>query len=152
MARPSKFKPEYASQAEKLCKLGATDADIAEFFGLNVATIYRWKHDYPEFCEALKRGKEIADNLVEQRLFQRATGYSHDDVHVSNYQGEIKLTPLVKHYPPDTVACIFWLKNRKPEQWRDKQDHEHSGEVAVRDAGSLPFDQIRQRAEEQVKH
>jgi hypothetical protein len=54
-------------------------------------------------------------------------GYSHPDVHVSNYQGEITVTPLVKHYAPDPVACIFWLKNRRPDLWRDKVDHSLTG-------------------------
>ena len=52
-------------------------------------------------------------------------------MHISNYQGQVTLTPIIKHYPPDTTAAIFWLKNRKTDQWRDKQDVEHSGSVGV---------------------
>jgi hypothetical protein len=122
MGRPSKYKPEFNEQAAKLCKLGATDKELADFFSVDVATINRWKADYPTFCESLKRGKEESDNRVEQSLYHRAVGYSHPDTHVSNYQGEVTLTPLTKFYPPDTVACIFWLKNRRPDQWRDKFD------------------------------
>ena len=117
--RPSSFKPEYVTQAQKLCKLGATDRELADFFGVCEATINNWKADHPEFLESLKRGKDEADGRVEQSLYRRALGYSHDAVHVSNYQGEVTLTPIVEHYPPDTTACIFWLKNRKPDEWRD---------------------------------
>src|SRR5690606_12689348 len=84
---------------------------------------------HPEFLESLTRGKAQADARVAEALFHRAIGYSHPDVHVSNFQGQVTLTPLTKHYPPDTTAAIFWLKNRSRENWRDKQDVEHSGEV-----------------------
>jgi len=123
MARPSSYKEEYAGQAEKLCKLGATDKELANFFDIAESTLNIWKKDFPEFSESLKKGKLIADSKVVESLYQRALGYSHPEVHVSNYQGEVTLTDLVKHYPPDPTACIFWLKNRRPEQWRDKTEH-----------------------------
>jgi hypothetical protein len=117
--RPSSFKPEFVEQARKLCKLGATDRELADFFGVAESTINNWKVEHPDFLESLKRGKDEADGRVEQSLYRRALGYSHDAVHVSNWQGEVTLTPIVEHYPPDTTACIFWLKNRKPAEWRD---------------------------------
>lgn len=127
MARPSSFKPEYAEQAKKLCRLGATDADLADFFGVTFQTINNWKVQHPKFFESLKLSKEEADQRVEQSLFNRAMGYScnEDDIRVVN--NEIVITPTIKHYPPDTTAMIFWLKNRKPTEWRDKQEIEHSG-------------------------
>ena len=72
---------------------------------------------------SLKSGKEIADATVASKLYHRAIGYDHDDVHIYNCKGEVTLTPIKKHYPPDTVACIFWLKNRRPAQWREKIEH-----------------------------
>ncbi len=120
--RPSKYKPEFCQQAAKLCKLGATDREMSDFFQVNESTFNLWKSEHPAFSKSLKRAKAEADNRVEQSLYRRALGYSHDAVHVSNYQGEVTLTPIVEHYPPDTVACIFWLKNRRPDQWRDKSD------------------------------
>lgn len=65
----------------------------------------------------------MADAEVGERLFQRACGYSHPDVHISNYQGAITQTEITKHYAPDTTACIFWLKNRRPDLWRDRMEH-----------------------------
>lgn len=123
MGRPSKYKPEFNDQAAKLCKLGATDREVADFFEISEATLNNWKIQHPGFLESLKLGKEEADNRVEQSLYRRAMGYSHDEVHISNFQGDITITPITKRYPPDTTACIFWLKNRKPAEWRDKIEH-----------------------------
>jgi len=121
--RPSVFKPEYVGQAEKLAKLGATDREAAEFFEVAESTLYLWKHTHPEFSEALKVGKEQADARVEQSLYRRALGYSHDAVKIAvSGQGEITQVPFTEHYPPDTTAAIFWLKNRKPKEWRDKTE------------------------------
>lgn len=125
--RPSDFKQEFVEQSQKLCNIGATDADIADFFEVDVRTIYRWKQAHPDFSQALKRGKEIADDLVEQRLFQRATGYSHDAVKIMQSDGKPLIVPYIEHCPPDTVAAIFWLKNRRPDQWRDKVTQEVTG-------------------------
>jgi hypothetical protein len=120
MGRPSSFKPEFAEQALKLCKLGATDRELADFFEVSESTVNLWKIVHPEFSESLKRGKSEADERVEQSLYRRALGYSHDAVHFSAYEGEVTETHYVEHYAPDTTACIFWLKNRKPGEWRDK--------------------------------
>ncbi len=131
MGRPSKFKPEFVEQAEKLCKLGATDIDVADFFDVEVRTLYRWKGENEAFCQALKAGKEIADERVERSLYARATGYEHDEVDIRVVDKAIVQTPIRKYYPPDTTACIFWLKNRKQAEWRDKVETEHSGHVQI---------------------
>lgn len=120
--RPTKFKPEFIKQVVKLCKLGAVDKDLADFFQVTVSTLCLWKA-IPEFSAALKEGKAIADAEVASKLYHRATGYEHADIHVSNFQGDITLTPLTKHYAPDTTACIFWLKNRRPDLWRDRVEN-----------------------------
>lgn len=129
--RPTLYRPVYDEQAEKLCKLGATDKELADFFDVTEQTINNWKGEFPAFFESIKRGKVEADANVADRLYQRAMGYSHPDVHVSNYQGEVTLTDLIKHYPPDPTAAIFWLKNRQSAKWRDKTDLEHSGNFTV---------------------
>lgn len=123
--RPTDYKPEYAKQAEKLTKLGATDAELADFFQVAVSTISRWKVMQPEFSDALKVGKDAADERVVQSLLHRALGYSHPDVDIRVVDGQIVKTELIKHYPPDTTAAIFWLKNRRRDEWRDKQDIDH---------------------------
>jgi hypothetical protein len=101
---PSAYRAAYAEQAYKLCLLGAIDADMADFFGIGEATLNRWELAHLEFRESIKRGKSDADSNVAESLYRRATGYSHPDTHISNYQGEITVTNIVKHYPPDTAA------------------------------------------------
>lgn len=131
--RPSKFKPVFVEQARKLGELGATDREIGEFFDVDERTINRWKIEQPEFCQSLKVGKDIADDRVEQALYRRALGYSHDAVKIAvNAQGEITQVPFIEHHAPDTTAAIFWLKNRRKENWRDKHEFEHaaSGDLA----------------------
>lgn len=125
--RPTDYKPEYAKQAEKLCRLAATDIEIADFFNVDVRTIYRWKEAHEEFCQSLKTGKEIADERVERSLFARATGYEHDEVDIRVINGEVVQTPIRKYYPPDTTAGIFWLKNRRKDQWREIKAVELTG-------------------------
>ncbi|EAA8759577.1 terminase [Salmonella enterica] len=131
MARPTKYQAAYAEQARKLCLLGYTDAELADFFDVDEATINRWKKEHHEFCESIKKGKSVADGEVAAKLFHRATGYEHPEDDIRTVDGKIVITPTIKHYPPDTTAAIFWLKNRQKNKWRDKQDHELSGEIQV---------------------
>ena len=127
LGRPSKFKPEFVDQARKLAELGATDREVADFFEVDERTINRWKHDFPDFCQSLKVGKEVADDRVEQALYRRALGFVQDDTHFSAYEGIVTATPYVKQHAPDTTAAIFWLKNRRPDTWRDVKAQEISG-------------------------
>lgn len=120
--QPTKYKDEYAKQAYKLCLLGSTDKDMADFFEVSESTVNNWKHDYPEFLESIKRGKISADANVASRLYKRAIGYEHDEDKIFNHQGEPLIVPTTKHVQPDTTAAIFWLKNRQPAKWRDKQE------------------------------
>jgi hypothetical protein len=145
--RPTPYKPEYCHQAEKLCRLGATDKEMADFFGVVESTINKWKIDHPQFSESLKRGKLLADANVADRLYQRAMGFEHDSEEIKvipfgkakaagkedeedeeqkdvesadvDHPNVIRV-PIRKIYPPDTTAAIFWLKNRQPKKWRDK--------------------------------
>lgn len=135
--RPTAYRAIYAQQAQAFCLLGADDKKLAELFEVGEATISRWKVAHPEFREAIKKAKAGADCEVAAALFQRAIGYSHPDVHVSNYQGDVTLTPITKHYPPDPVSAIFWLKNRQPQLWRDKIDIEQETKVLFPDATEL---------------
>lgn len=132
MARPSKYKDEYAQLAYNYCLLGATDKDLAGFFDVNEDTINQWKKTQDEFSESLKRGKEQADALVASKLFHRAIGYEHEDTQFATFQGEITDSQTyVKHYAPDTTAAIFWLKNRQPGKWRDKTEQDINANMSV---------------------
>src|SRR5690554_6233051 len=103
--RPTKYKAEFAEQARKLCLLGATDADLAEFFEVSEQTVNTWKKAHPKFLESIKKGKVLADAEVAARLYERATGYSHPEVKVFQNAGEIITHEVEKHYPPDTTAA-----------------------------------------------
>lgn len=137
VGRPTKYKEEYNDQVYRLCLLGATDKDIAQFFDVCEATVNNWKIEFPEFLESLKKGKELADMQVAAKLFDRATGavIKQQQAHklkrtiyengrkVEEFE-EIEVVDLMQEQPPDTTALIFWLKNRKSTQWRDKIDHD----------------------------
>lgn len=120
MGRPSSYKLEYVKQAEKLCRLGATDVELADFFEVSVRTIANWSVEHDEFLQALTRGKEPADDRVVRSLYHRAVGYTFESEKVFQYQGEIVRAAIREHVPPDTTAIIFWLKNRRKADWRDR--------------------------------
>lgn len=131
MGRPSKYKEHYADQARKLCLLGATDKELADFFETSEQTINAWKTAHPDFLESVKKGKTQADAEVADRLYQRALGFEHQDLDIRVVHGVIVKTPIQKVYAPDPTAAIFWLKNRQKHAWRDTNSIEHSGKVAV---------------------
>ena len=127
--RPTNYKKEYDEQAYKLCLLGATDKEMADFFNVKEQTINNWKKNHPSFFESIKRGKIVADANVAKSLYNRALGYYHPEDKIFNDNGEPLIVPTVKHYPPDPTAAIFWLKNRKPAEWRDKRDVQVEGNM-----------------------
>lgn len=133
--RPSSYKNKFAEQARKICALGATDQEIADVFNVEVRTIYRWKHEHEEFCQSLKAGKDIADERVERSLYQRAIGYEQEEVKIfmPAQAEEPVYAPFRAKVAADTTAAIFWLKNRRKEEWRDKTEVEHSasGDLAA---------------------
>jgi hypothetical protein len=110
-------------EVQKLAALGLTDVEIGRWFNLSERTINYYKKD-PVFLAVLKKGKAEADLEVKRALYKRATGYSHEDVHIATYEGATIITPITKHYPPDPTSMIFWLKNREPDRWRDRREQE----------------------------
>ena len=121
----AKRKYEYWLTPEGLIKLegwardGLTDEQIAKNIGINRDTLYRWKKAHSDISDALKRGKEVIDRQVENALLTRALGYTYDEV---TFEGGVEVKRVRKKVVPDTTAQIFWLKNRKPEEWRDKRE------------------------------
>lgn len=121
---------------EAWARNGLTDEQIAKNLGIAVSTLNDYKNKHPEFMESLKRGKEVIDIQVENALLKRALGYKYNEVTKElckdKETGEetLVVTKVVtKEVVPDTTAQIFWLKNRKPEEWRDKRDVQHSGTI-----------------------
>lgn len=125
--RPTDYKKSYPAQAEKLCALGATDIEIADFFEVDIRTVYRWKLKHEQFCHALKTGKEAADARVERSLYQKAVGFYFVEQQVLKVKRdqnleEIEIVDVTRHHPADPTSAIFWLKNRQPEKWRDRKE------------------------------
>jgi hypothetical protein len=129
--RPSEYQPLYAKLAKVWCKRGLVDIEIAANLDITTTTLNRWKAKYPEFCASLKAGKTVPDDRVERSLYHKAVGYTFESEKIFQHDGEIIRAKTIEHVPPDTTACIFWLKNRRPDQWRDKTqtDLTVSGEV-----------------------
>lgn len=125
--RPTDYRDKHRKDVYKLCLLGATDDQLADFFGVAVSTISKWKTEHPRFLEALKDGKDRADAQVANSLFQRANGYSHPEEKIFYSESEIIRAETTKHYPPDPTSMIFWLKNRQRLKWRDRHEVDHSG-------------------------
>ena len=137
MGRPSTYEPDtYPVLARQYARDGKTDEGIAAAFGINVATLYKWKNKYSELSNALKEGKHVVDAMVESQLFKRAMGYEFDEITEEYIQIGQEKTPATKtkmvrkQIAPDVTAQIFWLKNRKPGEWRDKQEVDH-GNITI---------------------
>lgn len=122
--RPSLYKPEYSEQAFRLCLLGMTNQELAKYFDVADTTIDKWIKEIPEFSGSIKSGRADADANVTVSLYKRGLGYSHPDIDIRVIDGIIVKTEIIKHYPPDPAAMIFWLKNRQIGRWRDRVDQD----------------------------
>lgn len=111
---------------------GLIDEQIAHNMGITTKTLYEWKNKYSEISEALKKGKEVIDRQVENALLKRALGYAYDE---TTYEDGVETKRVIKEVAPDTTAQIFWLKNRKPAEWRDKIEQQQT--VTIQDDGFL---------------
>ena len=117
---------------EAWARNGLTIEQIANNLGISKVTLYKYMNEHIELSERLKKGKEVIDIEVENALLKRALGYKYDEVtrELNEDTGELEVTKVVtKEVQPDTTAQIFWLKNRKPEDWRDRKEIEHSGNI-----------------------
>lgn len=130
--RPSEYKPEYVEVAKVLCEAGATDTELAKYFDVDVRTFYRWRLEHADFRQAIKTGKDANDERVIRSLHERATGYTYTEkqvhkVKISQFEETLEIIEVEKFVPPDPTAMIFWLKNRKPTEWREKTIQEVTG-------------------------
>jgi hypothetical protein len=130
--RPSKYQPEFADQARKLCLLGATDAELADFFEVCEATINNWKSEHVGFLESIRAGKVKADAEVADSLFRRATGEEIQlEKVVKRDDGSFEAIRYKSYVPGDPTAAYKWLLNRRRQNWSDKSQVELSGNVTV---------------------
>jgi len=137
LGHPTKWSKEMREKILFMARRGFIEKEIAHILDIGPRTLANWKTRYPDFWQELKENKGLADAKVVKSLYERANGYNHRETKAQwvwdqEQGGRWETIDLIKHYPPDTGACIFWLKNRLPEVWRDKQDVEQSGEVRIR--------------------
>ena len=124
--------PEGLLKIEGWARDGLIDEQIAQNIGIRAATLYEWKKRFPQFSEALKKGKEIVDRQVENALLKRALGYEYEEVKEKFEGGELtERTVTKKEVVADTTAQIFWLKNRKPDTWRVKPEGTQKGDTSL---------------------
>lgn len=134
--RPTKFTQKMKDSISLMARRGFTDQEMSDILGITERTINNWKKRHSEFFQSLKDWKIDADRKVELSLYERACGYSHPETKAQWVESDIlvngefkkigrwEYAELTKHYPPDSTSIIFWLKNRQPEKWRDKQSLE----------------------------
>ena len=135
--RPPKYRPEFAERATDLCLLGATNDELAKVFGVDTRTISDWLVTRPEFSHAIKQGRELADAEVSRALYRKATGtWTQPAVKIvakietlpdGRQVKSEHIVPYTEHFPPDTAAAFIWLKNRRPDLWRDKKEVHETG-------------------------
>jgi hypothetical protein len=121
--RPTHFKTEFVEQARKLYRIGASNTEVADFFGIGTTTLYCWRQSHPEFAAATVDGKDRCDDQVERSLHRRAIGYEHEAVRIFMPAGakEPVIVPYPVHVIPDVRAAQHWLRFRRPEQWSDRR-------------------------------
>jgi len=116
--RPSPYKPDFARIAQRLCRNGATDIEVADILGISVRTFYRWCLLHDEFTAAVRVGKGAADDRVERALYQRAVGYDYVAEKIVTPKGGGPIVmPYMMHVPADVRAAMHWLAIRRPRPW-----------------------------------
>ena len=126
MGRKPRMNKKMIKKAYEFARQGLTNKDIANNLGVSEGYFYEYLKKYPEFYEAIQKGKEEAIALVEDALFKRATGYNIEEekIYISKTKDgkeTVRKEKIKKHVAPDTTAMIFYLKNRAPEKWNDKR-------------------------------
>ena len=130
-------------------KDGLTDEQIAQNIGISRSTLNEWKKRFPDIKDTIKRGKEVVDRQVENALFKSAVGYEYTEITKELTDSGMKVTKRVtKQMAPNPTSAIFWLKNRKPDEWRDKKETQVSGEMSVNNRfAGLSEEELRKLAE-----
>jgi hypothetical protein len=146
-AQAGEYTPAMLPLIQRMAMLGMTDAEIASWLGVAPGTFRRYCLIYPELTEVLKAGKDISDNFVERSLYMKAIGYSYKTTKHMVVDKMIQQVEEEVHVQPSTSAAIFWLKNRRPDAWKDVQKHEHG---AAGEFDNLSDEEVAQRLAQMV--
>lgn len=151
MAKP-KYDDNFPLLAEGYARQGLIDKEIAAKLGISERSYYEYQKKYPQFTQAIKRGKEPVDVEVENALLKRAQGFDYEEIHAEYgiKKGQEKATPskvkkISKKVVPDVTAQIFWLKNRLPKIWRDKHDLNVSGNMSITVISAVPRSKAKKK-------
>ena len=136
MGRPTQFHPAMCEEAHNYCLLGATNDQLADFFGVSPSTIDNWIAGRRDFEAAVKSGRVIADAKVARSLYVRAVGYDRKVEREVILGGALKPVTSTVHYPANVQACIFWLRNRRRRSWRDQGRDPGATQPTIRRARS----------------
>lgn len=117
---------------------GAIERDIAKKLGVSESTFSGYKKAHQELMEMLTVNKEVADARVESALYKRAIGYEYDEVCTEDGPDGVKTKTITKQVAPDVTAQIYWLNNRRPDRWRNKQDISIEGASKVEIINDIP--------------
>jgi hypothetical protein len=131
--RPTKWDDSMIERGFRLALLGLKDVDIAMGLGITTSTYYDWLEKRKRFSEAIRKGKIDADVAVAASLYKRATGFEIPEEKLFQFEGLVIRADTKKYYPPDTKAAEIWLRNRRPKEWRNVQNHE----IAGKDGGPI---------------
>ena len=124
-------------------RAGLTDEQVAKNMGIAYSTLREWRKKYPAISASLKKGKEVVDFEVENALYKRAIGYEYEEekTYIQEVDGKVtkKKEIIKRHVPGDTTAQIFWLKNRKPKEWRNNPENQENknDRVIIKGADNL---------------
>lgn len=132
--------PDVVDIIAQWCRNGMTRADVAQALGIHASTLSSWGKKLPSLKTALEQGSDIADTTVENALYRRAVGFPYEErVDTEMTDGRVKVKRYTRYMPADVTACIYWLKNRKPDQWRDRKDVEDRVIEVVMNTASTDF-------------
>lgn len=134
--RVTAYKPEYADMARELCEAGAVDVELAAFFEVTERVIRYWRNVHPDFREASRVGKGIADDAIERSLYDRASGYRYIEKQAIKLRGKggverVEIVDVEKFMPPDGPSMQYWLNNRRGTDWKNASTKHHTGSVDV---------------------
>lgn len=130
--RKSSMRKINMQHLEKLAKDGWTDAEMSDFFGMSKRTFIRLRQRDPNFGKLVNDWKEVADNKVERKLYEKAMGYTHPEEKIFCQDGKVTRVQTIKEYAPDTMSMIFWLTNRKHSDWKRTRETEGTDPLTIK--------------------